>query len=199
MAYQIVFVKNQPPPAPGERPKGVGEHMVLADVPASPKVFVFYYPGSTDTRDVEKRLRALGQKSGDNLFVCFGKGDDPHYERTVKCFGLGPLPVIVVTAIAPLATMPDMKTAFVRLDSKPLFEKPDALVQTVEELFNLFLGGKFRQAAWVGTAQEGKAVLADLGERLWTVIKPVFTWIAQSDIKLGLADGTIEVSQSGRK
>ena len=63
-----------------------------------------------------------------------------------KRFGIVRWPVIVVTAVSPLAATPEGDNAFVRLDSRSLFGKPEELLRTVEELFNLFLGGKIAQA-----------------------------------------------------
>jgi hypothetical protein len=79
-------------------------------------------------------LRALGQKTGDNLFVNIGTLADPDYEHAVERYNIKQLPVVVVTAVAPLAATPQGDTTFVRLDGEALFAKPEELVKTVEEL-----------------------------------------------------------------
>lgn len=199
MSFNIILIEKEDPPAAGDKPreKAVGERVFLANLPTSPKVFAFFYPGDSDTDEVEKRLRTLGKKTGDNLFVNIGTLLDPDYKRAVERFGIGPLPVIVVTAIGPLAATPDGETTFVRLDGKSLFAKPGQLVQTIEELFNLFLRGKILQAILVGWTQQGKAAAAAAGERIWAIMQPAIAWAAKKDIKLEFATAKIEVRQSG--
>jgi hypothetical protein len=205
MTYDIVFVQKGLSPVAEDGPKvkavrekAVGESVFLANLPTSPKVFALFYPGDVDTVETEKRLRALGQKTGDNLFVNFSTLADPDYELARERFGIRPLPAIVVTAVSALAATPDGDTPFVRLDGKSLFAKPNELVHTVEELFNLFLGGRIRQAIVVGWAHQGKAAVASAVERVWAVIQPVIAWAAHKDIKLEFATAKIEVKESGR-
>jgi len=130
MAYDIVFVEKE---IPG---RAVGDNLFLSSLPTAPKVFVLFYPGSADTKEVEQRLRKLGQQTGDNLFVNFGSLADPDYEKADKLFGITRWPVIIVTAISPLAATPEGDNAFVRLDSRALFANPEQVVRTVEELFD---------------------------------------------------------------
>jgi hypothetical protein len=191
MSYDIVFVDN---PGPG---RGVGESVFLSNLPTNPKVFVFFYRGAADVSEVEKGLRALGQKTGDNLFVNIASQADPDYDKAEKCFGIRRWPVIVVTAISPLAGTPEGDNAFVRLDSRLLFAKPEELVRTVEELFNLFLGGKIAQAVRVGWTSPGKSALLAAAERVWSVVKPVITWLAQRDFAFEYAGAKIEVKEAG--
>jgi hypothetical protein len=199
VTYNIILVeKDRSPFAVGRaKERAVGESVFLANLPTRPKVFAFFYPGNTDTEEVEKRLRALGHRTGDNLFINFGTLDDDDYKQAVEHFGIGALPVIVVTAVGPLAATPEGETTFVRLDGKSLFAKPDELVQTLEKLFNLFLGGKILQAIMIGWTQQGKAAVAAAGERVWAIIQPAITWAAKKDIKLEFATAKIEVKESG--
>jgi hypothetical protein len=197
MAYDVVFVEKEEPPAPGEKLKEVGESVFLSKLPTNPKVFALFFPGSSDTDDLQKLLRALGEKAGDNLYVNMGALSDPDYQRAAKRFGLRPLPAIVVTAIGPLAATPEGENAYVRLDGRSLFAKPEELTSTVEELFNLFLAHKISQAVLVGWTQQGKAALVDAGERIWSVIQPVITWLSKKDLALEFATVKIEVKESG--
>jgi hypothetical protein len=199
MAYNIVFVEEKPAAVPGSQEKAVGEDIFLANLPASPKVFAFFYPGETDTDEVEKRLRALGKKTGENLFVNFSTLMDPDYKRAVKRFRVKALPVIIVTAISPLAATPNGESTFVRLDGKSLFAKPEALVRTVEELFNLFLSGKITQAVIVGQAQQGKAAAGAAVAAVWAVVSKVIDWAAERDFQIELTPVKIEVKKSGGK
>jgi hypothetical protein len=191
MAYNIVFVEKT---APG---RAVGDSVFLSNLPTNPKVFAFFYRGSGDTSEVEKALRALGQRTGDNLFVNIGSQADSDYDKAEKCFGIRGWPVIVVTAISPLAATPEGDNAFVRLDNKSLFAKPEELVRTVEELFNLFLGGNIGQAIVTKWTQEGKAALLAAAERVWSVVQPVIIWLGKRDFAFEYAGAKIEVKEAG--
>jgi hypothetical protein len=205
MTYDIVFIEKKDAEAAGGAGKAVGaekalgDKIFLASLPTSPKVFAFFYPGDADTDEAEKRLRTLGQRTGDNLFINFGTLADPDYKRAVERFGIKPLPVLVVTAISPLAATPDGKSTFVRLDGAALFAQPEALARTVEQLFNLFLAGDVSKAVSVGRWEQGKAAVGSAVERVWELIQPVFAWAATKDIKVGLVDGTLEIKESGAK
>jgi hypothetical protein len=185
MAYEIVFVEK---PDSGRNPdRAVGENVFIANLPAKPKVFVFFYRGSAETGEVEKALRALGQKTGDNLFVNIASQADPDYDKAERRFSIGRWPVIIITAISPLAATPEGDNAFVRLDSRSLFAKPDELIRTVEELFNLFLGGKIGQAVTIGWTRQGKAALLMAGKRIWSVIQPAINWLSERDFAVEFA------------
>jgi hypothetical protein len=166
-------------------------------LPTNPKVLAFFYRGSADTSEVERGLRALGQKTGDNLFVNIASQADPDYDKAEKCFRIKKWPVIVVTAISPLAATPEGDNGFVRLDSRSLFAKPEELLRTVEELFNLFLGGKIGQAAVTGWTNSGRTALLAAAERVWLVVKPVISWLSQRDFSFEYAGVKIEVKEGG--
>jgi hypothetical protein len=194
MAYDIVFIEN---PEPG-RGLAVGDSVFLSDLPMNPKVFAFFYRGSADTSEVERGLRALGEKTGDNLFVNIASQADPDYAQAEKRFGIIRWPVIIVTAVSPLAATPEGDNAFVRLGSRVLFAKPENLVRTVEELFNLFLSGQIRRAVTTGWREKGKAALLAAAERIWSVVQPVVSWIGRHDLALEFAGVKIEVKERGR-
>jgi hypothetical protein len=196
MTYQIVFVEK---PNQGRGPdRAVGDSVFLSNLPTNPKVFTFFYQGSTGAKEVEEGLRALGRKTGDNLFVNIASQADPDYDKAEKRFGLRRWPVVVVTAISPLAATPEGDNAFVRLDSKALFAKPEELVRTVEQLFNLFLGGEIGRAVTTGWTQQGKAGLLAAADRIWSVVQPVIDWISKRDLAFEFAGAKIEVKEGGR-
>jgi hypothetical protein len=195
--FDIVFVDDEEPEAATVKHRSVGESVFLYDLPKAPKVFVFFYQGSDDTQDVEDRLRALGRRTGDNLFVNLGSLADPAYEDAVERFGIRQLPVVIVTAVAAFAATPDGKTTFVRLDSSALFSKPAELVRTVEELFNLFLAGNVAQAVRSGWIAQGQATAVGVAARIWAIVQPVIAWISRRDLVIDVTSGKIEVKASG--
>jgi hypothetical protein len=193
MTYEIVFEEKPPGErAVIDRRRGEGR-VFLSNPPTNPKVFVFFYRGSAYTSEVEQKLSALGKRTGDNLYVNIGSQADPHYKTARNRFGIRQWPVIVVTAISPLAASPEGDTAFVRLDNKSLFEKPEELVRTVEKLFNLFLGEEIKRAVWTGWTEEGKAALLAAAERIWSVIQPLVDWVAERDVTVQFAGMKIEM------
>jgi len=191
MAYDIILIESV-------TGRTVGDDIFLSNLPTKPKILVLFYAGSDDTNEVEKGLRRLGQKTGDNLFVNIASQADPHYDKAEKCFGIRRWPVIVVTAVSPLADTPEGDNAFVRLDSKPLFKNPKELIRTVEELFNLFLGGDIARAIARGRIQQGKAALLAAAEQIWSVIRPVINWVGERDLSVEFADVKLEVKEGGR-
>jgi hypothetical protein len=194
MACDIVFVEEE---GKGTA-RAVGESVFLSRLPTSPKVFAFFYPGSSDTEEVQKELRALGQKTGGNLFVNIAKTlDDPDYQVAVGRFRIRGLPVIVVTAVSPLASTPEGQTAFVRLEGKELFKRPQQVVETVEQLFNLFLRDEIAQAVMAGWVQRGNARLVAAAEAIWAKIQGVIAWAAKKDISLEFLSAKIEVKERG--
>jgi len=200
MAYEIVFTEeDEDALAPDQSVKrGAGEHVFLSNLPKRAKVFVFYYQGSFDAEQVEDGLRELGQRSGDNLFVNIGSLVDPDYRRAVQRFEIGPLPAIVVTAISPLAATPNGKTAYVRLDSRALFADPARLVQTVEELFNLFLAGRVAAAITVAATRVSTSYFKSVVEQMWAVLQPAINWVASRDLTIALLGAKIEVKAAGK-
>jgi len=197
LAYNIVFIDQEASADTLGNDRNVGENVFLSDVPKDSKVFLFFYPGGLDTDDVERGLRDLGNRTGDNLFVNFGSLADPDYRSSVERFGIKLLPVIVMTAIAPLAETPTGETTFFRLDSVSLFERPADLLRTVEKLFNLFLDGKVTEAARSGQIAQGQAAAASLAGRIWRIIQPVITWLSRLEITIEAATGKIEVKAGG--
>src|SRR4051794_21646768 len=108
MAYKIVLVDEEDSSSSDSASeRAVGERVLLANLPSKAEVFAFYYPGSSDTSDVESRLRSPGERSGYTLYVNMGSLVDRNYRRVAECFGIGRLPVIIVTAVSPLAAPSD--------------------------------------------------------------------------------------------
>jgi hypothetical protein len=199
MNYKIVF-RSEPAAesAPdGASQRAVGEQVFLSNLPNDAKIFVFYYPGSSDAEAVEQGLRQLGQRTGDNLFVNISSLVDPDYQRAVEAFGIRPLPVIVVTAIGPLAATPGGSTAFVRLDSKALFADPKQLIETVEDLFNLFLGGHVAKAIAIGVARQGTSRAAAIVKQIAAALLPAIRWVAGRNLSIELFGAKIEVKAYG--
>jgi hypothetical protein len=189
--YNVVFIEKD------EEGRAVGENVFLSALPANPKVFALFYPGSTESKDTERRLRALGERAGDNLWVNLGLLRDPDYQQAARQFRISRLPVVVVTATSPLASTPEGDTAFVRLDSDALFAKPDDLQRTVETVFNLFLSGRLKQAIVTGWIRQEGARLAVAAERVWSVLQPVVHWLAKRDVAVEFSGVKIEVKESG--
>ena len=200
MPYDIIFDDIDEPnrTGPAHKERAVGENVFLANLPQSPKVFALFYRGGAETDEVEGKLRTLGQRTGDNLYVNIGTLVDPDYSIAVQRFKIKRLPAIVVTAIAPLAGAPTGESAYVRLDGAALFGKPDELVRGVEQLCNLFLCGRIAEAVLAGWVLPGKAAAAAALGKVWDIVRPVIAWVAQEDISLEFASIKISAKPSGR-
>ena len=110
--------------------RNVGENVLLAELPLQYQCYAFYYPGPMPDPQLEKALRALGEQTGQNLFVNIGRLNDPADGKITRLFGIKRTPVIVLTAVAPLAALEDDgATVYVRLDSSSLLDSTERTTQ----------------------------------------------------------------------
>src|ERR1051325_5753549 len=97
MSYRLVIQEE----TPWDPTRAVGENVLFSNLSHDYKVFVFYYPRSareaSDDR-LEELLRALGESTGNNLFVNIGGRADPEFDEISKHFRLERWPAIVLTA-----------------------------------------------------------------------------------------------------
>src|SRR5712691_926909 len=98
MAFQLVLKTGN---GPGE--KDVGGHIFVSNLPSEYPCYALYYPGPMPELQLERALSKLGDDAGKNLFVNIGRFDDSNYGKIANLFDIKRNPVIIVTAIAPLA------------------------------------------------------------------------------------------------
>ncbi len=99
MAYRLVI----------SAPKGKGSGSLFFDnLSFDYKVFMFYYPHPAEALNekLESRLQDMGNKAGENIFVNIGRTDDPKLDTMVNLFDIKRYPVIVVSAVGALASLP---------------------------------------------------------------------------------------------
>jgi hypothetical protein len=196
MTYQLILAD---PPVEGQIKKDVGENVFLAELPADYKVFAFYYAGAMANEKLEERLRSLGNMAGKNLFVNIGHLNDPQYDKIERRFAIEKLPVIIVTALDTLASPPDEHlTAFARLDNKHLLDSPERATECVQQLFNLFIQGKVREAMSEAKWQQRQELLIVLGNFFAAAFKPVGDLIFKRDISISVLEGKFELKQHGK-
>jgi hypothetical protein len=192
MAYQLVLTE----PA-SEGTKDVGKNVFLNNLPATSKVYLLYYPGAAINRDLEGRLKKLGESTGTNLFVNIGRLNDPNYEKISKRFNIEKLPAIVITAIEELASAKtEPSTAYVRLDSKNFLNSPDSVMECVQKVFNLYLAGEVSKAMSQGARAE---FLANLKRIVLIPLRGIKGFLEESDISISLITGTFSLKRSGAK
>jgi hypothetical protein len=193
MAYKLVFAERA-----AEGRKDLGENVYLDSLPVDYKVYAFYYAGTLSNELLENKLRKLGDITGKNLFVNFGKLSDPRHDEIVERFGVKKYPVIVVTAIDPLASPAgEYLTAYARLDGKHLLDSPERTIECVQALFNLFLQGKVSQAISQAKWKQRKALVADLGQFFAGALKGIRDYIVETDITVSVVEGKFELKHSG--
>jgi hypothetical protein len=194
MPFQLVF---EEPPGPIAA-KAVGENVFFSDLPGDCKVFLFYYPGAMPDPNLEPKLRALGERTGTNLFVNIGWLNDPQYDKIVKYFGITKNPVIIMTAIPELASpLGDYATLYARLDSSKLLGFADHTIQCVQELFNLFIQGKVAEAINQAKSAQAKEFLLSVTRSVVGALKSVVGFIADHDISFSFLGAKLEVKKSG--
>jgi hypothetical protein len=173
--------------------KAVGENVFLDNLSRDFKVFLLYYSGAVPDEELEARLRSLGNATGDNLFVNIGRLSDPNYQSIQKKFGIKPLPALVMTGIEELASArSEAATAYVRLDNKALLRSPDATIECLQKLFNLYVGGNLAEAMREGKRDQ---FLARLKQIVLAPLKGIRNFVAERDISVSVIDGTLTLQR----
>jgi hypothetical protein len=178
--------------------KDSGDNILLADLSADYKVYAFYYPGQPADEEFEAKLRALGDQAGKNLLVNIGRYNDPEFDQIVKLFGITKYPVIIMTAVAPLAaSLDENMTAYARLDSEHLLKSHERTLACVESLFNLFLQGKVADAVSKAKWAQRAGFLRTLGGVIGTGLSKIVGLVFDRDIALSFAGVKLELKKSG--
>jgi hypothetical protein len=198
MSYDLVF--TDPSPSEKSVERDIGENVVFSDLPSDYRVYALYFPAEPPNGALENSLRDLGRKTAKNLMMYFGSQGDPNLDRILPRFEIKSYPVIVVTALADLASpVDDYVTTYARLDSKHLLNSPERAVQCVEILFSLFLQGEvakaISQAKWTQRTELASSIARVFGSAL----KAIGGFIAERDIVISLAIGKLELKRSGGK
>lgn len=191
MSYQLILSEliNQ-------KTKDVGENVFFSNLSHDYKVFMFYYPSGLMNEELESKLRDLGNMSGKNLFVNIGRLNDPDFDKIVSKFKIKKFPVIVVTAVDTLASLPDkFLTVYVRIDSKILLNSPDKTMECLQRLFIMYLKGEVSEAmSAVGNAKFNviishlRGFIKDSLQEIWRFLKGDIS-ISVGPFKLELRTG----------
>lgn len=198
MAYQLAITEE---PSTGPE-KGFGT-VLLDNLPADYKVYLFYYGGAMPDDALEGALRKLGEDdTAQNLFVNIGTLGDPRFGEIASRFQIKKYPVIVMTAMDTLASPPGQYlTAFVRLDSSQMLRTPERTIACVREIFTLFLQGKvteaISQAKWQQRTELVLHIGSFLGGALAGALKGLGDFIAARDLSVGVGAFKLELKKSG--
>jgi hypothetical protein len=193
MPYRLVLSEHVE-----EKTRDVGENVFFDDLSSDYKVYMLYYPGAMPNQDLEDKLKSFGTITGANLFINIGRLNDPNYEKIRNKFNIKKLPVIIVTAIDELASAPgNFSTAFVRIDSKNLLNSPDRLMECLQQLFNLFIGGEISEAISEFKKDKLNVLVSQLKNMLKHAIKEIWEFIDERDISVSWIEGKFELKRSG--
>ena len=199
MSYSLVLnrvVATESTEMGGHR--DVGENVFLAELPRQYQCYAFYYPGAMPDQQLEKALRALGEHTGQNLFVNIGRLNDPAYGKITRLFGIKRTPAIVLTAVAPLAAVEDDGgSVYVRLDSSSLLDSAERTTQCVNEVFTLFIRGDVAKAVAKGKWTQRTELVRIVADAVGSALKSVFGFIADRDLSVSVFEGRFELKRSG--
>jgi hypothetical protein len=148
---------------------------------------------------LERKLRNFGDITGKNLFVNIGRLNDPKYRKVKKTFDIVDLPVIIVTGIEGLASVRTERyfsTAYVKIDNKNLLNSPDLTIQSLERLFNLFLGGEIVEAMKQVTTDERNAIVSKVKQVVIKALKEIANFLSDKDITVSLIEGKFELKHT---
>jgi hypothetical protein len=138
MSYSLVLTE-----AVDERTKDVGQNVFLDHLSDKYRVFILYYPGELSPNEkLYDSLRKLGNSMGNNLLVNRVMMADPWYSKTLRKFDIKSFPVIVVTAIAELASLEARDrflTAYIRnyINGNP--RSIELIVKLIQLQYELFI------------------------------------------------------------
>ncbi len=182
MSYQVVLSERLE-----ERIREVGENVLLDNLTSDSEVYLLYYPGGMPDKELENRLRSLGESTGKNLFVNIGRLNDPNFKKIVNKFDIRDFPVIIVTANSKLASHPiEFETAYVKLDNRRLLNNPDLTIDCIEKLFLLFIQEDISKALKQPGIYNRKAVIVRLNGIVSGVLKGIEFSVELLGGKLGV-------------
>jgi hypothetical protein len=192
MPYQLTFSELI-----NEQTRDVGENVFLDNLPSDYNVYLFYYPGAMPNETLESHLRNLGNSTGKNLFVNFGKLNDPNYSKIANLFQIKNLPVIVMTAVADLASpVSSYFNVYIRIDNKKLIDNPDKTVEFLQKLFNLFISGNVAEALNEVKKDDRKLLIASFTKVVGDALKGLGKFISETDISFSVVEGKFELKRS---
>jgi hypothetical protein len=196
--YDLIFTD---PPVDGQTTeKDVGENILFSDLPSDCKVYALYFPAEPPDSSLEAALRTFGNKTGKNLMMYFGSVSDPKLDQIMPRFGITAPPVIILTAVAELASpLNDYVTTYARIDSKRLLNSPKRTLDCVEKVFSLFLQGEVAKAISTAKWTQRAELASALGGVVGRALKAAGDYITTHDIVISLAVGKLELKRSGGK
>ena len=195
MSNNLIF-KNTKIKLEGER--DFSESMLLQDISEKYKVFLLYYPAVARNFELEDKLKELGESSGKNLLVNIGSIGDDDYNVANALFDIEKTPVIVMSAVSEFAhSSEENTTAYIKFDDERLLNNTDLTIKAVDNMFNLFLSGKIREAILETKSHEKKAKINFITNRIIEGLKGVYDVIKGFEITISLLDGQFEISHSG--
>jgi len=172
--------------------KMVAKRVELSEVPDDCRVYLFYFTGYPEYKELEKSLAVLGKKTGKNLYIGFWSMADPRYDQLAKSFKLKNLPAIVVTGHEQLASIENV-TVYARVDSGKLLIDTNATMNTVERLYHDFLRGLVTEALTdakkAGRLAEIKYYLGKLKDGSESVLGGIKDFLEERDIEVSIFEG----------
>lgn len=179
--------------------KDVGENVFLNNLASDYELYLFYYPGELSNKDLENKLRSLGNDAGKNLLVNIGRVNDPHFPKIARTFGIRDFPVVVVTAreqLASLDTGSNFSTAYVRIDNKNLLGSVEPMIESIQRVFVLFLAGKISDALRRARDDQRRAVASHVKGTVISVLGGIRGFLSDKDITVSLFEGKFEVRRN---
>ena len=84
-----------------------------------------------------------------------------------------------------------------RLDNKDLLNSPDLTIQSLERLFNLFIGGQISEPMKKAKSEQRTAVIFRMKEIIIKKLKEIANFLSDKDITVSLIEGKFELKHSG--
>lgn len=177
--------------------RAIGENFFFDNLEFDYKVYLFCYPGTMPNEDLESKLRNVGDKTGKNLFVNIEKLDDSRCDTIKDKFEMSNLPVILITGIYSLASFNDkhhFSAVSVRIDDKKIINSGNLVIECMEMLFNLYIGGQITYLLNQTKNHQHDAVVSYLKKKVIGSLRG----IEEKEISISLLLGKFQISTIGQ-
>ncbi len=179
----------------------VSDLKLASEVPSDSEVYIFYIPGITTLPELSNTLISWGKTTGKNAFVGLLSGDAPDYKTIVSYFNVKKSPAVVISAAPAFASDSEKAatTAYARIDNLRLLSNQAEITECIEEIYNLFIQSKVKEAISTAKKEGFKENLKFyLGKLKDDAGKAINEFFKTHDVNIDVFKGKIVISPSSK-
>jgi hypothetical protein len=168
------------------------------DGPNKCEVYLFYFRGYEENKELLDRLKLWGEGAGDNLFVGIWDEGDPELLALYRNFHLSDMPAVVMTGSESVAMIIDgreIKNSFTKIDNKKYFRNTALMMDFLYNLHSCYLQGDIMRAMQIAQKNDNLVDYRYYSRRLIEIFRSIAKEIHENDVDFGLTDGGIHFSK----